>query len=1029
MKKTLLGAALLTVLAGSCTNENIEALEQNSRMVCIEASYGLASRTAIDGSQTVWQEGDQIFVSSHDGKCFGTLTLVDGEDTPDGKFKGFVSGKPSDLAYSVFPVPNKEGIIDLTKRDANKPNAPMIATFENLNSLAFDLTCGMVAIKINGAKGENVTLTYDGFGLGGTAVVDYNETTQKYELVYTRTTTAENGVTITGIPSNEALVYIPVITSDASGNKLPAIGNININVTIEEASAVINVPVVEGNVSLKQVPEITYDGTKITKEDTVTPNPEVGLTVEEALRQALVSDDDKVITLSENIELTSPLVVSGAKVLDLAGFQITNGNEFADSDDERALVIVNRNATLTVNNSMPNGGIVVTNNNAIYTAIKMTGSDEAENGPVAALVVNGGHIGGTYYGISGNGTRHETSVIINGGTIYCTGQGSGIFQPQNGSLEINGGEISGYESAVEVRAGSMVMNGGTLKCETNFNAPVKNGDGTTMRGGVALGVARHTTGKDVSVDINGGELTVTGTDAYGVYEFSQDDAAGKAEIHLKDASYPVKAESATLNCEVSDRDYLEKAVEFDAKKIEVTLIEDIEGDVTVVQNPGVKISIDGQKHNYNGLILVNGQSGTYITAALSIKNVNFNAGSISSDACIRLGDGTNDTRYTCNVAVEGCTFDVPGAVGVKSYTGGDKNLTVTGCTATEKTHSMIQAKGIDGILVENCFVYSKNGLNFNNSTNVTVNYCTTDVKGYAVRFGESSGGAGTAETYFIKNSTLKAACNDGDAVVVLRGTADYSTLNIENTKLEGTIQITNNAKEANVIIDGTYYVGDADALARVVAAGATKLYLMPGEYNVHDCGGKTLTINGTKEAILKLMNEGEDGCDYGFGGNGTGVGNYTFNGITINTTANTGNYKGYAYMKGTFNNCTFVGSYSLNNANDFVFNDCTFELKGYLWTWGANSATFNGCTFTGDSRSILAHGSAPTVITINNCKFNATEVGKTGTGDPTAAVEIDPVSTNTYTIKFEGNNTKTEFYAGWTRIKDGSTGHTITGLN
>ena len=464
-------------------------------------------------------------------------------------------------------------------------------------------------------------------------------------------------------------------------------------------------------------------------------------------------------------------------------------------------------------------------------------------------------------------------------------------------------------------------------------------------------------------------------------------------------------------------------------EINIVLGCDLIGDVTVTQKEGVKISIDGQKHKFAGVITVDGQSGTYITAALTIKNVNFNAGSISSDACIRLGDGTNDTRYTCNVAVEGCTFDVPGAVGVKSYTGGDKNLTVTGCTATEKTHSMIQAKGIDGILVENCFVYSKNGLNFNNSTNVTVNYCTTDVKGYAVRFGESSGGEGTAETYFIKNSTLKAACNDGDAVVILRGTADYSTLNIDNTTLNGTIQITNNAKEANVIIDGTYYVGDANALARVVAAGATKLYLMPGEYYVHDCGGKTLTINGTKEAILKLKNKGEDGCDYGFGGNGTGVGNYTFNGITINTTDNDGNYKGYAYMKGTFNNCTFVGSYSLNNANDFVFNDCTFELKGYLWTWAAKSATFNGCTFTGDSRSILAHGTAPTVITINNCKFNATEVGKTGAGDPTAAVEIDPAGTNTYTITFEGNNTKTEYYAGWTRIKDGSTGHTITGLN
>ena len=73
-------------------------------------------------------------------------------------------------------------------------------------------------------------------------------------------------------------------------------------------------------------------------------------------------------------------------------------------------------------------------------------------------------------------------------------------------------------------------------------------------------------------------------------------------------------------------------------EINIVLGCDLIGDVTVTQKEGVKISIDGQKHKFAGVITVDGQSGTYITAALTIKNVNFNAGSISSDACIRLGD-------------------------------------------------------------------------------------------------------------------------------------------------------------------------------------------------------------------------------------------------------------------------------------------------------------------------------------------------------------------------------------------------------
>ena len=181
--------------------------------------------------------------------------------------------------------------------------------------------------------------------------------------------------------------------------------------------------------------------------------------------------------------------------------------------------------------------------------------------------------------------------------------------------------------------------------------------------------------------------------------------------------------------------------------------------------------------------------------------------------------------------------------------------------------------------------------------------------------------------------------------------------------------------------------------------------------------------------IFKLKNEGEEGCDYGFGDSGTGVGTYVFNNITFDTTENTGNYKGYAYMGATYNNCNFVGAWSLNNANTFAFNNCTFDFKnGYFWTWGANEVSFDKCTFNGNSKAILAHGGASTKIGIKDCTFAATEKGYTGAGDNTACVEIDPVGSNTYTISFTGNNTKTDSYAGWTRVKDGSTGHTITGI-
>lgn len=235
-----------------------------------------------------------------------------------------------------------------------------------------------------------------------------------------------------------------------------------------------------------------------------------------------------------------------------------------------------------------------------------------------------------------------------------------------------------------------------------------------------------------------------------------------------------------------------------AGKTAIVLGADIEGNVAVPMAPGREIAIDGDGKTFAGVILVDGKSGTYTDSALTIQNVNFKADAISADACIQLGKD-NNTRYTCNVSVVGCTFDVPGAVGIKSYTGGDKNLTVTNCTATARSHSLIQAKGVDGIKIESCKVYSENGMNFNNSDNVTVIDCTVNTQGYCVRFGESKGGVGAAETYSITGCSLTSACVDGDAVIVLRGTADYATLTLEDNTLTGTAQITNTATGAVVI--------------------------------------------------------------------------------------------------------------------------------------------------------------------------------------------------------------------------------------
>ncbi len=426
---------------------------------------------------------------------------------------------------------------------------------------------------------------------------------------------------------------------------------------------------------------------------------------------------------------------------------------------------------------------------------------------------------------------------------------------------------------------------------------------------------------------------------------------------------------------VKTAEELQKAAD-EAKSDKITMIaiaKDIEGNVTVSQKPDVKIVINGDNHSYKGVVIVDGKSGTYTTAGLTIKNLIFDAADIENDACVNLGDGTNSTRYTCNVTLDNCTFDVPGAVGVKSYTGGDKSLTITGSTATANAHSLVQAKGIDGILVEKCNVYSKNGLNFNNSNNVVVDGCTVDVKGYAVRFGESSGGAGAAEKYTIKNSTLKSACEEGDAVVILRGTADYATLSIEKTTLEGSIQITNTAKDATVTIDGKYYVSSQDSLEAAIAEGAKAISLMDGNYTMPkpDLRGKELTITGSKDVVIDAS--AVDARDQFV----TGA-TLKFEGVTLNF--GKVNYMGFANTASLiYKDCNINGLQFLFGEN-VSFEGCSLNSNGAehtVWTYGAEIVNFKDCHFTYGDRGVNCYSDndvkgGKQTVNFTNCTF-ATE--------------------------------------------------------
>lgn len=252
---------------------------------------------------------------------------------------------------------------------------------------------------------------------------------------------------------------------------------------------------------------------------------------------------------------------------------------------------------------------------------------------------------------------------------------------------------------------------------------------------------------------------------------------------------------------VTTADELTQAIANATADVTIFLGDNITGNATAVQKENVKVTIIGNQKTYNGAIIVDGKSKRYATAGLTIQNISFSAENISEPAYINLGKfGNGNTRYTNNVTVKDCTFSTTSTkdvAAVKSYTGGDWNLNISGCTVNEGMHSMLQVANVEkGLNIAGCKVHSKNGINLNNTPSLEMEGCTFDTKGYAIRVGVN--GNTNNGVFNISNSTLKSDCEDDDAVIILRGNMAGSTLNLTNTTVTGTLQYTN---ESNATIN------------------------------------------------------------------------------------------------------------------------------------------------------------------------------------------------------------------------------------
>ena len=367
--------------------------------------------------------------------------------------------------------------------------------------------------------------------------------------------------------------------------------------------------------------------------------------------------------------------------------------------------------------------------------------------------------------------------------------------------------------------------------------------------------------------VNGGIVISTDYDAEEDVIFTLEETATKSGRYEDTLTFTAEMVQITSNDYAEQAVYtfnaLQDAINAATGETTITLGADITGDVLIPQKAGVKITIDGNGKKYNGVITVDGNS--IDTAALTLRNINFEASYLSKNGFIILSERNTDYRYTNHVTVKDCTFTYTGTdtgiAAVRSNLGGDKYLILDGCKITDAgMHSLLQVANVNtGLKVIDCTVATATeGINLQNTQELEMSGCSITADLYAVRFGATGGGDSTKETFSISDSTLTSTDASGSAII-FRATALDATLTLTDTTLSGTTAISGNTADTTII-----QVVDTEAeLLAAIDAGHDVILTS----DIAVTSDTTITVGPDKDITLDLNGHTLSSTSSGSSGN------------------------------------------------------------------------------------------------------------------------------------------------------------------
>ena len=437
-----------------------------------------------------------------------------------------------------------------------------------------------------------------------------------------------------------------------------------------------------------------------------------------------------------------------------------------------------------------------------------------------------------------------------------------------------------------------------------------------------------------------------------------------------------------------------------AGETEIRFAADIKGDVTVDQQEGKNVVINGDGKKYDGTILIDGNARSNGAETVAIKNINFETEAAELNF-VEMNSTDGAVRYAHNVTIEGCTFkggeNVVGAKFRQCY-----NIVIKDSKVLAG-HSLAQLYGCTGVTIDGVEVNAGRGVSFGTSTNCKVSDSKFVVESYGLR-AEPTG------ALTVENTTVEAAypvavrklVEGTNYDLTIKATALTSTKGYQViftaasdedkfVQPAGTFTLTTDA-EYFVYPGDTKIAYDTESLKAAIAAAENEetIYLANGAYfeGLFFVNGKSLNIEALGEATIngKLA----------IAASGKTI---NVNGITFENSYAGSLTSGHQYIDkstGTYcialycasvnvENCTFnlsnnggINFYAINDPEYCTVKNSTFNCNGFRPILSKVNITVDGCTFNDQYKYALQvwgnQNNGEKVIFTNN---TINEAGKT----------------------------------------------------